>query len=147
MGFFASLGIWNWFILGALLLVAEALAPGTFMLWLGLAALAVGALALVVPLPWQVQLVAFAVMSIASLLLCRKYRRTSDEASDQPFLNRRVEALVGRVFTLEKPIVQGVGSVRVDDTVWRVTGPDCPAGTAVRVAKADGAHLIVERAA
>jgi membrane-bound ClpP family serine protease len=45
MGFFASLGIWNWFILGALLLIAEALVPGTFMLWLGLAALAVGALA------------------------------------------------------------------------------------------------------
>ena len=48
---------------------------------------------------------------------------------DQPFLNRRAEALVGRVFTLEKPIVDGVGTVRIDDTVWRVTGPDSPAGT------------------
>jgi inner membrane protein len=145
MGFFASLGIWNWFILGALLLVAEAVVPGTFMLWLGLAALAVGALAFLVPIPWQVQLVAFAVLSIASLVLWRKFRRTSDEASDQPYLNRRVEALVGRVFTLEKPIVQGIGSVRIDDTVWRVSGPDSPAGTQVRVAKADGASLIVER--
>jgi inner membrane protein len=94
-----------------------------------------------------VQLVAFAVLSIASLLAWRKFRRSNDEASDQPFLNRRVEALVGRVFTLEKPIVQGIGAVRVDDTVWRVSGPDCPAGTQVKVARADGASLIVEKVA
>jgi hypothetical protein len=145
MGFFASMGVWNWFILGTLLMIAEALVPGTFMLWLGLAAIAVGALALVIPMPWQFQLVAFAVLSIASLLAWRKFRRSSDETSDKPFLNRRAEALVGRQFTLEKPIVQGVGSVRVDDTIWRITGPDCPAGSSVRVSQVDGANLIVEK--
>ena len=60
-----------------------------------------------------------------------------------PFLNRRSEALVGRVCTLEKPIVDGEGVVRVDDTVWRVTGPDMPAGTHVRIVGADGASLSV----
>jgi membrane protein implicated in regulation of membrane protease activity len=48
------------------------------------------------------------------------------------------------VFTLERPIVDGIGTVRIDDTVWRVTGPDCPAGSRVRVAHADGANLSVE---
>ena len=62
------------------------------------------------------------------------------------FLNRRSDALVGRVFTLEKPIMDGSGSVRVDDTVWRVSGPDSPAGSKVKVVRADGASLTVEAA-
>ena len=62
------------------------------------------------------------------------------------FLNRRSDALVGRVFTLDKPIMDGSGTVRVDDTVWRVSGPDCPAGSKVKVVRADGASLMVEAA-
>jgi inner membrane protein len=34
--------------------------------------------------------------------------------------------------------------VRIDDTVWRVSGSDCPAGSRVRVAATDGANLLVE---
>jgi hypothetical protein len=66
--------------------------------------------------------------------------------SDQPFLNRRAEAFVGRVFTLEKPIVDGTGTVGIDDTVWRVSGPDTPAGSRVKVIRVDGAALYVEPA-
>ena len=62
------------------------------------------------------------------------------------FLNRRSDALVGRVFTLDKPIMDGSGTVRVDDTIWRVSGPDCPAGSRVKVVRADGASLTVEAA-
>jgi membrane protein implicated in regulation of membrane protease activity len=36
--------------------------------------------------------------------------------------------------------------VRIDDTVWRVTGPDAPAGSRVKVVKADGARLTVAAA-
>ena len=67
--------------------------------------------------------------------------RKADDAN--AFLNRRAEALVGRVFTLEKPIVDGFGTVRIDDTIWRVAGPDVPAGSRVRVVQADGANLTV----
>jgi membrane protein implicated in regulation of membrane protease activity len=28
--------------------------------------------------------------------------------------------------------------------VWRVTGPDCPAGSRVKIASANGADLVVE---
>jgi len=145
MSFFASLGIWNWFILGAVLLVLEVLAPGTFMLWFGLAALAVGALSLVIDWPWQAQLIAFAVLAVAAILLWRRFGARADAESDQPFLNRRAQAFVGRTFTLDKPIVDGGGTVRIDDTVWRVTGPDAPAGSRVRVVAAAGSLLTVER--
>jgi hypothetical protein len=62
------------------------------------------------------------------------------------FLNRRADALVGRVFTLERPIIDGSGTVKIDDTVWRVAGPDTPAGSRVRIVRADGASLTVAAA-
>jgi membrane protein implicated in regulation of membrane protease activity len=142
-----SLGIWNWFIAGLVLLCLEIIAPGAFMMWLGLAALLVGVISLMIDWPWQAQLVAFAVFAIASIPLWRRFIRGNQQAVDQPFLNRRNDAMVGRVFTLETPIVDGVGTVRVGDTVWRVNGPDTPAGSRVTVTRADAAMLFVAPAA
>lgn len=146
MSFFASLGVWNWFVLGAVLLAVEILAPGTFFLWFGLSAILVGALSVFVDWPWQGQIVLFAALSIASVLAWRRFGRTAGEQSDRPFLNRRAEGFVGRVITLEKPIVDGAGTVRIDDSVWRVRGPDAPAGSRIRVVGAEGALLVVEAA-
>jgi membrane protein implicated in regulation of membrane protease activity len=140
---FTALGVWDWFIAGGLLLVLEVLAPGVFMLWLGLAAMLVGAISLFVDWTWQAQFIAFAVFSVAAIPLWRRFMRAG-ATTDQPFLNRRAEALVGRIFTLEKPIVDGSGTVGVDDTVWRVTGPDAPAGSRVKVTRIDGTALHVE---
>ena len=143
----ASLGAWNWFIAGGLLLIAEILAPGVFMLWLGLAALAVGLISLVIVWPWQAQFVAFAVLSVAMIPVWRRLARKVEAPSDQPFLNRRAEAFVGRVFTLEKPIVDGSGTIAIDDTVWRIRGADCPAGSRVKVTAFEAGSLSVEKAA
>ena len=141
-----ALGYWDWFILGAVLLVLEMIAPGTFMLWLGVAAFVVGVISLFVEWSWQLQFVAFAAFAIAAIPLWRRIGARTASPTDQPFLNRRADAFIGRVFTLDKPIVDGVGTIRIDDTVWRVTGPDCPAGSRVKIARADGADLMVEAA-
>jgi inner membrane protein len=141
---FASLGVWDWFIAGGVLLVLEALAPGVFMFWLGLAAMLVGAVSLLVNWGWQAQFIAFSVFSVAMIPLWRRLSRDVPHATDQPFLNRRADALVGRIFTLEKPIVDGSGTVRIDDSVWRITGADIPAGRRVRVARVNGTALDVE---
>ncbi|MGE0339119.1 MAG: NfeD family protein [Xanthobacteraceae bacterium] len=146
MNFFAQLGNWNWFIVGGILLAIEVMVPGTYMLWLGLAAIATGVIGFILPLSWQLLIVIFAVLAVVSVLIGRKLQPRAEPDSDRPFLNRRADAFVGRVFTLEEPIVSGAGRVRVDDTTWRVTGPDCPAGTKVRVERADGAMLIVQPA-
>ena len=143
LAWIASLGTWNWFILAALLLLVEVMVPGMFMLWLGLAAGLVGIISSVVVWSWQAQLIAFALFAIASVPAWRHFARKVEKPADSPFLNRRAEGYVGRVFTLDKPIVDGVGAVRIDDTIWRVSGPDCPAGSRVRVARADGANLSV----
>ena len=74
----------------------------------------------------------------------RHFATKVEKPAESPFLNRRAEGYVGRGFTLDKPIVDGSGAVRIDDTIWRVSGPDCPAGSRVRVAGTDGANLLVE---
>jgi inner membrane protein len=139
-----SLGTWDWFILAALLFLLEVLAPGMFMLWLGLAAIIMGIVASTIALSWQVQLIGFAVLALVLVPAWRHFATKVEKPAESPFLNRRAEGYVGRVFTLDKPIVDGSGAVRIDDTIWRVSGPDCPAGSRVRVAGTDGANLLVE---
>jgi hypothetical protein len=143
LDYLITLGGWNWFILGALLLLIEVIAPGTFMLWLGLSAVVVGLISLVVDWAWQFQLATFALLAIASIILWWRLSPRKDEPREQPFLNRRAEGFVGRVFTLEKPIVDGSGTVKIGDTFWMVRGPDTPAGARVRVTDADGGTLVV----
>lgn len=138
---------WHWWILGLVLLVAEMLSPtGFFLLWIGAAAILVGAVSWLVPaLGWEVEMILFGVLSVASFFVWRRFR-PFNIASDQPSLNRRGQSYVGRTFTLNTPIVNGVGKLHVDDSQWRISGPDVEAGAQVRVVAADGATLKVERA-
>jgi inner membrane protein len=141
-----SLGAWNWFILAALLFLLEIIAPGSFLMWLGLSAIVVGAISVFVDWSWQAQAIAFAVFAVAAIPAWRHFARKVENPAEQPFLNRRAEGFVGREFTLDQPIIGGTGTLRVDDTVWRVRGPDCPAGSRVKVAATDGGKLTVEAA-
>ena len=144
-----ELGPWSWWIVGLVFLGLEILVPGVFLLWIGLAAIVVGALSFLLwgttAWSWQLQLVVFAVLSIAFALVGRRISGANME-SDQPMLNRRVEGLVGRTATLEEPIANGKGRIRLDDTTWIVQGPDMPAGAQVRITTAQAGGLTVERA-
>jgi hypothetical protein len=141
---FFTLGTWNWLIFGVVLMAMELLAPGVFLFWLGLAALLVGLLSFAIHPSWQTQILMFAMFAAAAVPLWRRVALTGRALNpDNPFLNKRADALVGRVFTLEKPIIDGSGTVRIDDTIWRVAGPDAPAGSRVRIVQADGARLTV----
>ena len=143
---FSTLGTWNWLIFGFILMALEVLAPGIFLFWLGLAALLVGLISFTIVITWQIQLVMFAVFAAAAVPVWRRLARPKPDTSASPFLNKRTEALLGREFTLEKPIIDGSGTVRIGDTVWRVAGPDIPAGTRVKVVQVDGANLTVAAA-
>ncbi len=144
---FTNLGPWTWVVLGLVLMGLELLAPGVFLLWLGLAAVVTGVLDAVFGLSWQAAALVFAVLSVVSVLAGRAVTRHPGEEDEGPSaLNRRGHALVGRVFILETPIVDGSGRVRVDDSSWRVTGPDAAAGSHVRVVRVEGGTLVVERA-
>ena len=138
---------WHWWILSGVLLILELTSPVYFFLRIGFAAAAVGFILLVFPsLPVEGQLVLFGVLSVVAVLAWRKYREVHPPVSDQPLLNQRGQQYKDRIFTLDHPIVNGVGKVEVDDSTWRVKGPDLPAGTRVRVTGVDGVVFIVESA-
>ena len=138
---------WHWLSLGAVLVAVEVLAPGIYFLWLGIAALLVGGVSWVWPeLHWQYQVLLFALFCIADVVLSRRWMRSHPDLTDQPHLNRRGEQYVGRMLTLDRPIVDGVGRIRLGDTMWRVTGPDLAAGARIRVVGVDGSTLRVEAA-
>jgi len=141
---------WNWqtvtwAAVALLLFAAETLAPGAFMLWLGFAAAAVFVIVLVVPdVPVLAQVTAFVVLSFISIQVYRTWFRGRERVSDQPNLNRRADALIGRVVPLDRAIVNGQGRVQIADAFWTVHGPDLPAGVAVRIVAVDGMSLKVE---
>lgn len=142
---FISLGAWAWIILGLLLIGVELLAPGAFFLWLGLAAIVTGLLDAVLDLSWQTSAILFAGLAVGAVVLGRFVTRSKaqPEAEAGP-LNQRGQSLVGRVFTLEAPIKDGEGRIRVDDSSWRVTGADRFAGAKVRVVRIEGSTLVVD---
>lgn len=147
MGWLDDILFWHWWILAGMLLILELTSPVFFFLWLGFSAAAVGFLLLVFPnIPVEAQLVLFGILSIVAVLAWRKYREVHPPLSDQPLLNQRGQQYTGRIFTLDQPIVNGVGKVQVDDSTWRVKGPELPAGTDVRVVGVDGVVFVVERA-
>ncbi|KQY11297.1 NfeD family protein [Rhizobium sp. Root482] len=145
-----ELGPWSWWVLGLVLLAAEVVAPGVFLVWIGIAAILTGAVSLLLWdagfWVWQAQLVFFALLSIAAVLMGRRLLARSADVSDEPLLNQRGARLIGRTAVLEQPIVEGRGRIRLDDTTWTVDGPDLPAGTRVRVTGSNSGRLSVESA-
>ena len=148
INFLSQLGLWGWFVLGLVLLILEILAPGIFFIWFGLAALVTGGVAFLLSstsaFGWQVQLVVFLVLAVVFALAGRRFFGSKSENLDEPLLNRRGEQLVGQRTTLTEPIINGRGRIRINDTTWRVKGPDLPAGTEVRVVAFDAVTLEIE---
>jgi membrane protein implicated in regulation of membrane protease activity len=97
-------------------------------------------------IPLLAQAALFTLLSFVFVFVYRKWFRDRDRKTDQPALNRRTAALVGRVVTLERAIERGRGRVQIADAYWEVAGPDLPAGTPVRVVGSDGMTLLVQAA-
>ena len=139
---------YGWWLLALLLIGAEILAPGFFMLWIGVAAAAMGVILIVLPdLSFPAQVILFVVLSLASCFLYWKFiRHARNAVTDQPLLNRRAEHYVGRRYVLDSAIVNGHGKARVGDSLWLVEGPELPAGSPIEVVSVDGTTLKVRAA-
>ncbi|MEA9580208.1 MULTISPECIES: NfeD family protein [Xanthomonas] len=134
-----------WAVLALLLIAAETLVPGAFLLWMGIAAAAVCVLVLALPgMSLLVQIVAFVVLSFVSVQVYRTWFRGKGRQSDRPLLNKRAEQLIGRRVLLDQAIHDGRGRAKVDDAFWVVSGPDLPAGAPVRIVGVDGMTLQVQ---
>ena len=141
--FFQNLEWWHWMVLAVLLAAAETFMPGAVAIWFAASAAFIGLLLIVLPIPWQWQLIGFAVLGIVAMLVYRSYRLKNPERDDQPNLNQRGVQYIGSELVLVEPIEQGSGKAKVGDGVWKVTGPELPAGARVRVTAVSGTVLIV----
>jgi len=142
---FETLSIWHWLGLMLSLAVLDImLGTSFFLIWQSLCCLVVAiSVALFPDLMWQLQLAFFAILSIASIFFWHMYLQNIPINSDKPKLNRRGEGYIGKVFTLKDSIINGRGAIKVDDTTWRIAGPDLAAGNKVIVVAVDSTVLVV----
>lgn len=141
---FQSLLWWHWVVGGLILIALEIVVPGVFLLWIGLGAIAAGAIVAAFGIvSWEIQCLIFVPLAFISLFLGRKYIVKAAPAEDTT-LNRRLASYVGRRAEVTQAIVNGKGRIRLGDTLWIVQGKDCPAGTMVTVTGVAGSELVVE---
>lgn len=135
-----------WLIAALALGIAELLIPGVFAIFLAIAAAVVGAVVLIVPdLPVPAQIAAFAVWSVVTVLVGRRWYRDSPVASSDPKLNDRAARMVGEVVSVEVAIGAAGGRVRIGDGSWPARGVHAEVGERVRIAAVDGGLVTVER--
>ncbi len=138
---------WYWWALAAVMLVFEMMLPGVVFLFVSAGAAVTGMLLALEPeMSLELQLVIFAVVSVASAVGLRPLLRGLQKRSDDPTLNARGDSLIGKIVVLDQPILGGRGRLKLGDGSWTVTGPDMVAGAKVRVAAVDGTELRVEPA-
>jgi membrane protein implicated in regulation of membrane protease activity len=135
---------WLWMIGGVLLLIDEVIAPGFFLVFIGAAALATGAFALLFGLGTAAQLALFALYALLAVMVGRRFYANSSAESSDPLLNDRSARLVGKVVTVVAAVDEHNGRVRVGDGEWNARGGPAAPGERVRIIGVDGNCLNVE---
>lgn len=136
---------WLWMIGGVILLIAEVIAPGFSLIFVGAAAIATGVLSLLLGLPAALQLAVFAILAFLSVKVGgRRFYASRYDYSSDPLLNDRVARLLGRVVVVVEAVDQNGGRVRVGDSEWSARGGPAAVGERVRIVDVDGNCLKVE---
>ena len=113
---------WLWMIGGVVLLIAEIMVPGVFLVWIGIAALVTGLFAVLFDIGVAGQLGLFALYAVIAVYVGRRvYGVTGVEAAD-PLLNDRAAQLVGRRVVVIEAVDEDSGRVRVGDGEWSARG-------------------------
>jgi membrane protein implicated in regulation of membrane protease activity len=135
---------WLWMIAGVVLLIAEVLAPGVFLVFIGAAALATGAFTLLFDLGIAAQLTLFALYAVVAVMIGRRMYANAATDSSDPMLNDRSARLVGKSVTVIEAVDEHAGRVRVGDSEWSARGGPGRPGERVRITGVDGNCLLVE---
>ena len=135
---------WLWMIGGVLLLIAEILAPGFFLVFIGAAAMATGAFALLFGLGTVAQMALFALYALLAMMIGRRLYANAARHGGDPLLNDRSARLVGKVVTVVAAVDEHNGRVRVGDGEWNARGGPAQPGERVRITGVDGNCLNVE---
>ena len=136
---------WLWLIGGVLLLIAELIAPGFFLVFIGGAAIATGLVSMLVGIPVAAQLAIFSILAFLSARVGGRYAYSYRYGySSDPLLNDRVRRMLGKVVVVVEPVDANGGRVRVGDSVWSARGGPAAVGDRVRIVDVEGNCLKVE---
>lgn len=135
---------WLWMIGGVLLLAAEILLPGVFMVWIGIAAIVTGLFALLFDIGLAGQLGLFALYSVLAVMVGRRFYAVQGTSAADHLLNDPSARLVGRRVMVVQAVDEDSGRVRVGDSEWSARGGPAQPGERVRVTGVEGNCLIVE---
>jgi membrane protein implicated in regulation of membrane protease activity len=136
---------WLWLIGGVVLLIAEVIAPGFFLIFVGAAAIVTGLLTLAAGLGVALQFAVFAVFAfVAVRVLGRRFYASRYDYTADPHLNDRAARLLGKVVVVVQPVDSHGGRVRVGDSEWSARGGPAAAGDRVRIVDVEGNCLKVE---
>ena len=135
---------WLWLIGGVVLLIAEVIAPGFFLVFVGAAAIATGLFTMLFALGAAPQLALFALYAVIAVMLGRRFYANRASDSADPLLNDRAARLVGKVVTVAAEVDEHHGRVRVGDGEWSARGGPAAVGDRVRITGVDGNCLNVE---
>jgi hypothetical protein len=136
---------WLWLIGGVLLLIAELIAPGFSLIFIGAAGIATGALSLLLGLPVALQFATFAILAFLAVRIGgRRFYASRYDYSADPLLNDRAGRLLGKVVVVVEPVDSHNGRVRVGDSEWSARGGPATVGERVRIVDIEGNCLKVE---
>ncbi len=135
--------VWIWLVLGIVLLCAELLVPGIFLMWMGVAALATALIVGLADVPMGWQILIFVVFSVFSAWGARQWLSAYGMESADPLMNDRGGRLVGQRVVVTSAIEGGSGRVKHGDSEWIASGDDAPVGARLVVTGHDGAMLLV----
>ncbi len=134
--------VWFWLSLGGLLLAAEMLGAGGYLLWSGIAAVIVGIIAWLLPLGWQGQGLLFALLTITTAYLWWYW--LTKFSAPSTLVNQRDHQLIGQRATLTEPTQDGYGRIKIGDGSWRIWSEiELPDGIEVEVMTVEGITLTV----
>jgi membrane protein implicated in regulation of membrane protease activity len=138
---------WIWAIGGLVLLIAEIVAPGFFLVFLGVAAIATGLFTLLFDLGLAPQLILFVIYTALAVLVGKRWYAEPDHADQSIGLNKPSDRMVGKSVLVVDPVDEHGGRVRVGDGEWSARGGPAAAGQRVRVRAVEGNCLLVENIA
>lgn len=137
---------WSWFIIGCLLMALEAIIPGVFILWIGLAAIVVGLFVSLWPeAPLGIQFLVLAIAIGASVWAGLQLHRKRRLSVEQTGLNSGLQSYIGRQAVAITAFTQGQGRIRLDDSFYTaLSTTHIEEGSVVRVTAIEGSLLVVE---
>jgi membrane protein implicated in regulation of membrane protease activity len=138
---------WHWLVFGLILLIAEMLGVGGFLIGIAIACFVQSFIAAFYSdLSWDFQLAVFSFNAIIFTVIYWKFFRRFNESTDNHDINNRALQLVDRQVVIEEDHLDGRGKMQIGDTFWRYhCNEPLAAGDTVKVVGAEGMTLTVQK--